>query len=389
MSHAARILLLTLVAPGPLPVLQAADPPPGAAAQQPSAVAPFPEDYLMLLEACRSGQPATTILARESLAGWTGARLAQALAGIGFARAEAAADPGSPARVDDRLLAAAAVVHAELAFGHLDGLQQAAAKAHFDMARGLLELLPEAAPPAGLKARWFLAVGCRHRRDFELDTARAWFRAGLGVQPDDARLLLALGSVDELMATFRNVVCPSAAECPNAASRDRYLGVEWDRQKLVSSAESLYRRALTADPGLSEAQLRLGRLLALHVSKTRGREELRAAQERIATGDLRYLAHLFLGAALEEAGESGEAVAQYHAALALRADAQAARLAVARALRRAGDRAGEREMLFPLLTAPGTDPPDPASEDPWWLYAIGPQVCAESEWRSLSREVGQ
>jgi hypothetical protein len=364
-------------------LLAAADTPPAAPRPSP-APAPFPEDYLMLLDAARGAPPAPE-LAREALAAWAGDRFAQALAGIGYDRTRAAAEPGAVARADDRTLAFAAMLHADLAFARMDALDDSSARAQLEMARGLLALLPDATVPARLKPRWFLGVGCRYRRDFELEKARAWLRAGLDGAPDDPGLLLALGSADELMATFRNPVCGTAAECPGRVARESYLAVEWDRQRLVTSAETLYRKALAADPGLAETRLRLGRLLALHVSRSRGRDELRAAQQQVTSEDLRYLAHLFLGAALEDAGEPVEALAQYQAALALRADSQAARLAVVRALGRAGDHAGEREALQPLLTATGADAPD--ARDPWWRYALGPSACAESEWRRLSAEV--
>jgi hypothetical protein len=343
----------------------------------------------MLLEACRYGEPPSPVLARESLAGWNSDRLAQALAGIRASRAPSLAGPATEERVDARLLAFAAVVHAELAFAFLDGLKPDAAKAHLDMGRGLLALLPETAETASLRARWFLAVGCRHRRDFELDQARAWFRAGLAASANDAPLLLAQGSADEWMAGYRNPVCPSAAECPGAPAREQYLAVEWERQRLVTSAETLYRRALAADPSLFEVRLRLGRLLARHVSRYRGKEELRAAREQAASDDQRFLAHLFLGAALEEDACPAEAVEGYRAALALRPDSQIARLALSRCLRRAGDRTGDHEALQPLLaaSAPGADAP--GSRDPWWDYAGGPQVCAESEWQALRQESGR
>src|SRR5262245_12907849 len=161
----------------------AAGPPPSVPRTTPIE-APFPEDYVMLLEAARSGAPPAPTLARESLAQWTSDRLTQALAGLSHDRARATAQPDSPARADDRLLAFAAVLHADLAFGQLGTPLERAATAQLEMARGLLGLLPEAAAPAGLKARWFLGVGCRFRRDFELDRARNWLRAGLVAQPE-------------------------------------------------------------------------------------------------------------------------------------------------------------------------------------------------------------
>lgn len=385
MSLSVRLVLLALPAVAAWPPAPAAAQPPGSTAEKPRAT--FPEDYMMLLEACR-GEPPGSLLAREALAGWAGARLAQALAGISSARAQASADPGAVARAGDGLLAFAAAVHTDLAFAALDARQGAPATAHFEMARGLVGLLAEPTSPPDLKPRWFLAVGCRHRRDFELDQARAWLRAGLAARPDDPRLLLALGSADELMATFRNSVCASVAECATSAAREQYLGVEWERQRLAAAAEASYRRALAADPALGEARLRLGRLLALHTSRLRGRDELRAAQAQVATDRLRSLAHLFLGSVLEQLEQPAEALAEQRAALALCAGSQAARLAVARSLGRAGDRAGARETILPLLTSPGPEASDPAEPDPWWLYALGPQVCDEREWRQLSRELG-
>lgn len=353
------------------------------------APAAFPEDYLLLLDSCRRGEPAAQRLAHEALAAWTGERLIAALAGLRDDRSQAAADPLLSARTDDRMLSFAAIAHTELAFGQMNLRQETPARAHLDMARGLLALLPEDVPPPGLKRRWYLAVGCRYRRDFELDEARRWLRQGLEAFPQAASLRLALGSADEIMATFRNVVCPSAAECPGGRARERYLAVEWDRQVLATSAEQHYRQALEAEPELLEARLRLGRLLWRHASKERGLAGLRRAAEQAAQGDLAYLAHLFLGAALQDHGSSADAIAHYRAALGLREDGQAARLALAHALRLAGDRGGERETLLPLFDPPGSDAAREPRMDPWWLYASGPQECGDSQWRALRAEVGR
>jgi len=359
----------------------------GVSPQAAPAPAPFPEDYLMVLDACRGGESAGQRLAREALGAWTSERLTAALAGLRDDRAQAATDPLRSARADDRTLSFAAIVHTQLAFGQMDLRQDAAARVQLEMTRGLLALLPEETTPPGLKRRWHLAVGCRYRRDFELDEARRWLRAGLAVYPQDAELSLALGSADELTATFRNEACPSAAECPGGRVREQYLAVEWDRQGLATSAEQQYRQALADDPQLVEARLRLGRVLWRHLSKARGLDELRRATEQAGQGELAYLAHLFLGAALEDQGLRADAIEHYRAALAQREDGQTARLALAHALRLAGDRGGEREALLPVIEAPGPDPAREREMDAWWLYAIGPLACSETQWRSLRAEV--
>jgi hypothetical protein len=361
-----------------------------AAAAQPAATPPlpFPEDYVMLLEACRGGEATALQLGKESLGSWPAERLNGALAAIRDARVHSQRDPLQAARLSDATLTFAALLHTDLAFGALDDFESLSARAHLDMAGGLLRLLPEETAHRDLRPRWILAIGCRYRRDFDLDEARVWLKAGLAAYPGDARLLLALGSADEVMATYRNPVCPTVAECGSARERERYLSVEWDRRSLATSAERLYRQALASDPGLVEARLRLGRVLSLHASRERGRELLAEVAQQARSASVTYLAHLFLGALLEEEPTPTEALAHYRSALSLRADAQAARLALALALRRSGDRAGEREILRPLL-----GPGEPRAEaetapDPWWLYALGPAACDPDEWRALRREAG-
>lgn len=349
--------------------------------------APFPEDYLMVIEACR-GETMTRRLCAESLRSWTAERLAGALAGIRAARAQAQGAPDA-ARVDDSTLAFAALVHTDLAFDALGAQDQAAARAHLDLAGGLLGLLPDTTAVPELKRRWTLAVGCRYRRDFALDEARAWLGAALARYPDDPRLLLALGSADELTATYRNPVCPTSAECPTASERERYTRVEWDRRSYAASAAHLYTRALAADPALIEARLRLARVLWLHVSKPRGRDALTEVAQQPQPEDLAYLTQLFLGAALDEDGpQRPEALAHYRAALALRPGGQAAHLALAQALRRSGDLAAAHEALAPLLAPAATLARGGAAADPWWAYAAGPGVCDAEAWSELRREAG-
>ena len=184
----------------------------------------------MLIEACRDGEPPSPALARESLAGWSGERLAQALAGIRAARTPRRRSRAGGAH-RRRMLAFAAVVHAELAFRHLDARGRPRRRPTSRWARACSLCCPRRRrrPRCGRAGSWAWAAATAVTSSW---TGARWFREGLGPRPDDGRLLLALGSVDEWMADYRNPVCPSAAECPSSATREQYLAVEWERQRL-------------------------------------------------------------------------------------------------------------------------------------------------------------
>ena len=131
-------------------------------------------------------------------------------------------------------------------------------------------------------------------------------------------------------------------------------------------AESAYRKALTAQPDLVEARLRLGRVLTFRGDIDDALRELDALRS-IDDAGFRYLAQLFAGDALERAGRAPAAEQRYIAAFAALPEGQSARLALAHLRHAAGARAAAAEAA----TAAALDRRGGETVDPWFWYSRG------------------
>ena len=98
-------------------------------------------------------------------------------------------------------------------------------------------------------------------------------------------------------------------------------------EKTNAEAERLFRRALSIDPSLVEARVRLARLLDLRKRHEEAAAELKTALAGNATPVVAFYAHLFAGRAAQSLGQSDVAAGHYQDALALFPDAQSALLA--------------------------------------------------------------
>ena len=179
--------------------------------------------------------------------------------------------------------------------------------------------------------------------------------------PLDPLVALALGSLHEAHAT------------PNAlveASVGRQGNLETWRQEergyRMSMALTAYSQAISLDPTLAEAHLRLGHVLLL----TGQPEEADAAFARASneTGDKRwrYLAEMLRADAAEARGDRAAARQRYQAALAAWPDAQGPVLALSRLDAAEGDWPAAQARLAAFAPRAGGRP-----EDPWWAYGFG------------------
>src|SRR5262249_42014262 len=141
---------------------------------------------------------------------------------------------------------------------------------------------------ATFRERWYSLAASVFLASTDPENADQFVARGLNVFKKSARLRMLAGVVHELRAHLRFADMHDrsiiAAMRPSPA-----------RQDLLNAIND-YRTALEEDPLLSEAQLRLGRMLALVNRTGPAREALEAAAK--APGDPRvpYLAQLFLGA---------------------------------------------------------------------------------------------
>ena len=241
-------------------------------------------------------------------------------------------------------------------------------------------LLPAAADApgcpgcAGVAPRMFLLVGLALQADLDVATAHHVVRAGLHRFEEDPELLTALGIALETGPGMRQYDPP-----PDATRRSPPLIVrpgftveggsrgEW-RPLPASSlgdAEAAFRRALAADPGLSEARLRLGRVRLLRGQATEALAELQRVAREAGSLRRQYLARLFEARAHEKRGDVEGAARAYRAAVAVEPEGQSAWIGLGRAL----DLLGRREQTEEAFaTALGLRR---VRGDPWWTYPRG------------------
>jgi tetratricopeptide (TPR) repeat protein len=215
------------------------------------------------------------------------------------------------------------------------------------------------------------------RRDFFV---RDWYRAtvanaqaieyfdtvqlgnGLRLFPDDPELLLLAGAEREAMAT------PLFQAFAKSLSRTALLSGISSEDDELGSAAAFYRRALSVSPDFAEARLRLGRVLGLQGRHADALEELRRASPGSLDRMHQYFALLFLGQALEGAGNTAEALDAFEQAAGLVPDARTPYLAIARLARERGDRARTQTSLERALAPIDIDD----TIDPLWMYRSTP-----------------
>ena len=263
---------------------------------------------------------------------------------------------------------AAAVFHSELAIqGTLDSSFQRSRQ--LELARRLAEVKiarsGHQVPALGreFRHRWHLLVAWRAHGLLEMEDAAAEvekLRRSFGV---DAEILLTAASLSETLAwpALANSL-PRAVLAPrNLLSRKFYL----------KDAEAKYRRAVALAPELGEARLRLGRVL---YDQGRHDDALSTLEPMLTAPHdtwIRYLGHLFAGAACERLGRVADAAAHYRTSMEIRPEAQTGAVALSFLLRQQGESGTAREALSPLMSAANEQ-----GQDPWWDYYYG-------QWRQV------
>src|SRR5207247_8376861 len=135
--------------------------------------------------------------------------------------------------------------------------------------------------------------------------------------PEDPRFLLARGSILEAQGTKDlEIVSPAERAARTQSRREAAWQQVAASRGQMKEAEKCYRRALTADPGLFEARVRLGHVLHSLGQPQEAVPELEGViAEPGADPHVRYLAWLFLGAIREAAGRPRDAVTASQAAI--------------------------------------------------------------------------
>jgi tetratricopeptide (TPR) repeat protein len=237
---------------------------------------------------------------------------------------------------------------------------------HLDAARmlnGWLARLDQTRPRGGLppysrayQARvWYLATLVSFSRLWQHSTIEAMADEAAEQYPGDADIQLAAGAVSERLAYYR--------------------GSSFGGTRARRKAGDRYRAAVAAGPGIHEAVVRLGHVLAASGRKREAEVEFRQAIRDARDPRVLYLAHLFLGRLLENDRQFVPAADEYAAAVASQPDAQAARSALAHVK----IELGRIDEAWPALE-PGLDSALPQNDfaDPFCSYGMGPLVDLEA-----------
>jgi len=232
--------------------------------------------------------------------------------------------------------------------------------------------------------RWYEAMAGLAQAENRWGDALDWAERGLRDFPDSAETLLVVGSIEETAAVLTAPrVSQEALVDPNTRkTRSALLEAREVRDHLEKAGRAL-RSAVAADPTLSEARLRQGRVAWRLGEAAEARSTLEELLARNPPANPAFLAHLFLGRVHEDAGRLDDAARSYEAALRLQAQSQSARLALSHVHLRQGDGAAARADTETALRPAGNR----RTPDPFWLYPWGPSVGVEERLEALRHEV--
>lgn len=216
---------------------------------------------------------------------------------------------------------------------------------------------------------WYRAVAAWLAGRLNLADLGPHVQRSLQIFPGDAGVLADAACYFETFASplLQATMAPASNAKPvRRRARPRMDDEATTTGNLLELAERHFRKALEIDAAQVEARVRLGRVLTLRGRLPEAKLQLeRATAEAAADPRLGYLAHLFLGRALEEAGQTDAAARAYDAADRIVPGAQSVGLARASLSSRRGDAAAARDGIERFFTA---DAGPAGAVDPWWTY---------------------
>lgn len=271
---------------------------------------------------------------------------------------------------------------------------------NWTFARSLLDLVAPRPAEDPFVAVWYHATTASMLGNGQYGEATAHLQHAAALLPDDARLLFDRACLSEFnglsvsqelltdedlsaMRLRRNPNGVRSANGPRVSSVAAQAGIP-PAEVANAEAEQLFRRALSVDPALAEARVRLARLLDLRGHHQEADAELTAALAASRDPVVRFYAHLFAGRANRELGRGEAAARHYREALALFPEAQSALLGASQTALLGGDVSAALAHVRRLGEAGSrTD----AITDPWWMYRVGAgrntNALLEEMWAAL------
>jgi tetratricopeptide (TPR) repeat protein len=317
------------------------------------------QDALALLptyrDAVRSYQTTQTLdVARGLVGGWT--------------REDFEAVASAEARVGDRnRIESAAAFHLEIALGVAPSTPDGA-MLHVRLGERLLGGEARRAGDAGdrvFAGRWYGVAASVFLAQTDTVRGREILERGLSTVPESAGLHLLAGAVEDMEAQrFEPDAAQDAAGSQRAMTRNVRSEIEGSVR--LALAERAYRHALTIDPALVGARLRLGRVLFLLHRLPEARSMLEGTRDAAVAASDRYLARLFLSELDRLEGDVEAARRLLHEARAMAPDRQSAWLALAQLEEAAGRPDQARAIVREGLARSGK-----TVVDEWWSYRNG------------------
>jgi len=295
---------------------------------------------------------------------------------------------------------------------NLDGqvIGETVAAWHWPFARGLLDLVnrenagkvdailnsaggPKAAtdPFVGM---WYHANAAAMFASGAYGELTPHLQHGAEILPDNAMALFDRGCYAELLGLPMHQVLISDREAIDRRREASRSEPSWHAptsqqslriptaERTNAEAERLYRESLAIDSSLTEARVRLARLLDRRGRTEAAATELSTAIANQPQGAVAYYAHLFAGRASQSLGRMDDASKHYQSARLLFPDAQSALLATSQFALIRADIDGAMAQIDRLPSSA----PD-LSADPWWLYHLCAGRDADELLRALWSEV--
>lgn len=261
--------------------------------------------------------------------------------------------PGAERRRETALL-----LHTDLALVLRRHAREGGAKSHLTIARALLE----AASLPDLHREWLLALASAHQAASYPAEALALYTECAEAFPEAGEARLGAGTLLEGIAFL-----PDGFPRGNLNLRPR---------RAAREAEKWYREALRVQPSLTEARLRLARVLQRTDRIDEALPHLSRVVESSPDATFVALAHLFWGEICETRGDVDGAIEHYRSALDADRDLQVAALALAQALHGRDGRQAAFDALVPALG-------DGGGTSPLLAYRRGPQLLSSSPLRAM------
>ena len=339
------------------------------AQQQPDRFA----QWLTAIEAHETGNPGKVAI---EVATWSGVELDAVIA-----EAKRHVRSFDKARLNDAndLLLKGAALHADIARLIPDDVERRSARQnriivvrdgrllgsrfisiHWEVGRTLLDAIaPEPSANLGVLL-WYQQTSTDLLRIGSLAEAAVHLPRGRRYFPSDPVLLFTSGVLHE---RFSSTSLQAAAASFVASNRgETTLGSE---RAELARAERFFRETVAIQPDHLEARVRHGHVLGALGRHEQAADALRTAIKDGASGELLYLAELFLGSQEMALDHNTQARARFEHAASLYPRAQSPRLALSQLSRRAGDRAGAQRELRVIAALPSDER---QREDPWWSY---------------------